>query len=306
VTPTAHVIHADCRDLVWNEYPHVYVCDLPYSRHVHENATSCGTKGLGGSGPGVHARDFGFEHLTPDLRRHVTRMTTKVKRWSVLYSDFESAWVVRIACEAAGAEYVRPVPWLRWSQPQLSGDRPCTGFEITQLFHRQYVGPRGGRRPIRKSWNGRGNLTEWPHECNAPDALDAWRHKSLRGDDKHKAEKPLDQMLDVCCYFSDLGETVLDETAGYCTTAVACALLGRHSISVERNKESAAAGRARVDAAAAGDLSDRDRERVERWLESTLEAADAKPPRTEAERPAWERAQRRLADAMRVAQKVGA
>lgn len=277
------VLPQDCRSLVWNQFPDVTIADLPYRRHVHENATSCGTEALGGSGPGVHNRDLGFAHLDPKLRWYIARLVAQTKRWSLLYSDFENSWLVRLACEAAGAEYVRAVPWVRWSQPQLSGDRPTQGFEMTQLFHRQYIGKRGGKKPLAKTWNGRGNLTHWDH-------------KALRRDDKHPTEKPLDQALDMVCYLSEPGELIHDPTCGRGTTGVACVLLGRRFVGCELDATEAVLGQDRIAKALRGELSARDSERVSRWLDTLQEAAYVKVPTKPEEIRAWERAQRRLRD----------
>lgn len=278
------VLAQDCRDLVWNQPPDVTIADLPYRRHVHENATSCGTEALGGSGPGVHNRDLGFTHLSRSLRRHVAKLAAITRRWTLLYSDFEDSWILRHACEIAGAEYVRAVPWVRWSQPQLSGDRPTQGFEMTQLFHRQHIGSRGGEKPMAKMWNGRGNLTHW-------------EHKALRGEDKHPTEKPLDQALDMVCYLSEPGELVHDPTCGRGTFGVACVLLGRRFVGCELDFKEAELARRRIQPALGGLLPKRDCERVYRWLESMQEAAAVKAPTKPEEVKTWERAQRRLRDA---------
>jgi site-specific DNA-methyltransferase (adenine-specific) len=54
----------------------------------------------------------------------------------------------------------------------------------------------------------------------------------LRGEDKHKAEKPLDQALDLVEWFSDEGETVFDPFAGSGTIGLACRILGRSYLGI--------------------------------------------------------------------------
>lgn len=131
--------------------------------------------------------------------------------------------------------------------PQLSGDRPPTGCEFVSVFH--------GAAKGKKHWNGPGNLTHLAHKC-------------LRGEGKHKAEKPLDLMLDLVDWFSDPGELVIDPFVGSGTTALACKLLGRDFAGTEVDAEWAARARARV---AAPKLSARDEERYRRWSESRVE-----------------------------------
>jgi hypothetical protein len=227
----------------------VMITDPEYSRHTHESAVSCNA-----AAGGTVERDFGFEHITPASRRWLARAAASVRRWSLMYSDVEGSPWLRIACQAANVEYVRTMAWVRWSMPQLSGDRPPQGFEHVLVFHRQRVGPRGGVKHLAKHWNGPGNLVALEHKC-------------LRGEGKHKAEKPLDQALDLVAYYSDPGECVFDPRAGSGTFGLACRILGRSYVGVERSPHWAAYAAARLDAP----LSERDVERFERWKVATLE-----------------------------------
>jgi hypothetical protein len=59
-------------------------------------------------------------------------------------------------------------------------------------------------------------------------------------------------------------------------------------------------GELRIMRAAEGQLSKRDSERVNRWIDSAWDRAAHPDPRTPAEVPAWERARRRAADVERV------
>ena len=165
----------------------VMITDPPYSAHVHASATSQSI------GRGTRKRELGFESLSVKARHFVADCAARMRRWSVVYSDVESANWLALSAQAAGAEYVRTLPWVRWSMPQLSGDRPPQGFESLVCLHR--AGPKG--KPIKKHWNGPGNLTHLAHTC-------------LRGEGKHKCEKPLDQALDLVSFFSDAGDNVLD------------------------------------------------------------------------------------------------
>jgi hypothetical protein len=276
------IIHGSALDLGPDmlETADVQIIDPPYSDHVHANCASHRT-----GGKGSVPRDLGFEALTPALREHVAMAAACVKRWSVIFSDFEGAHEWRASATNWGAEYIRLVPWVRWSQPQLSGDRPPTGAEAVNIFHAQKVGARGGRSPLAKHWNGPGSLTHFERRC-------------MRGQDKHPTEKPLDLMLDLVSWFSDPGETVLDLCAGAGTTAQACRLLGRDCIAVEQDERWARIATARVQEP----LSPRDRTRAQEWCVSiSEEASTVREPRDETEVRTWERAQRRIADAARVA-----
>lgn len=260
------------------------IIDPPYAEHVHANATSAGTDGRG-----VRKRDLGFSSATPALMRTVAGWTAQVRRWSVIWTDLESTHLWRQACTAAGAEYIRTIPWVRWSQPQMSGDRPPTGAEALLIFHRAERG-----EPVKKRWNGPGSLTHLDHKCR-------------RGRDKHPTAKPLDQLLDLVSWFSDPGELVIDGCGGEGTTAQACYLLGRDCLTLEKSARWVGVGRDRVIAAAGGALPYADdAERVRRYVERTCEEASRVPyPKKESERRTWERAQRRLLDVPRVTAALG-
>ena len=235
---------------------HVLITDPPYRPHVHEKATSQSSAG------GTRHREFGFASLTPELRKTIATAVGLVRRWSVIYTDIESVgtWMSAVETSSPKAEYIRAIVWSRWSMPNLQGDRPPQGCEAMTVFH-----PKG-----RKRWNGRGNLVRFDHEVEDFEAsageLGALEHLALRGEGKHKTEKPLDQMLDLVSWFSEPGETVVDLTAGRGTTGLACRLLGRNFVGAELQANEVALANERV----WSKLSDRDQTRLERWADAVL------------------------------------
>jgi hypothetical protein len=266
----------------------VQIVDPPYSARVHKQMVSTGSNGAGPT-----ARDVGFEALSAELKYRIYAVAKRVKRWSAVFTDAESVgqWYADTSFWPKEIEYIRSLPWVRWSQPQISGDRPCSGREEICLFH-----PPGAKR-----WNGPGGLT-----CFEEDALPIrFVAKSLRGADKHPTEKPLDLALALVSALSDPGESVVDICAGGGTTALACAILGRDCLCVERDPRWVAYGQKRIDAFALGQLSDRDRERLDRWCEATHTEAAATPvPKAKdgSDVKTYERAQRRIADVERGAE----
>jgi hypothetical protein len=283
-------MHADALDMLDAELCAGFDCmitDPPYSDHVHDNATSIGT-----GGAGTRERDLGFAALTPELRARLGTAAASVRRWSAIFSDYEGAPAWWSDTERAGAEWIRLVPWVRWSQPQLSGDRPPTGSEAVLLFHAQRVRPRGSFTHVTKHWNGPGSLV-------------AFERRALRGQFKHPTEKPLDLALDLVSWFSDPGESVLDPCAGAGTTALACRLLGRDCVALEKSEQWATHAAGRI----AGPLSDRDRTRAEEWVGWIVEEAERVPVPKAADGSdvrTYERAQRRIADAARVFEAIHA
>lgn len=265
----------------------VQIVDPPYSPHVHKNAASMGSGGRGGV-----KRDLGFDHCSPALMLRIAAIAASVRRWSCIFTDVESVSAWRAALVGFGCEYVRAVPWVRWSQPQLSGDRPPTGCEMIVIAHAPRARIRETTGAGKMWWNGPGNRV-------------SYTAKSLRGADKYSCEKPLDLMLALVSDFSDPGETIIDPCAGMGTTCVAAALLGRSSVGLERKAAIAVEANARVDLAARSlwHVLGRDVERAQRWIEETRVEAQATPAPKAAngsDVKTWERAQRRLADVARV------
>lgn len=230
------IFAADCGALTPEAIPPgaVMITDPPYSPHVHAGMTSAI-----GAAPGTRKRDAGFASLSPELRAHIAAIGARC-RWAVVFCDWEGlcGWIDAFAAHD-GVRYVRAVPWIRWSMPQLSGDRPPQGSECVALFG----------TTAKLHWNGPGNLTHFDAAC-------------LRGAEKHTTEKPLDLMLELIEYFSDPGELVIDPCCGRGTTILAAELLGRHGLGFE--VDPAEAERARARCAARG--LPRDAQRVARYM----------------------------------------
>ena len=180
---------------------------------------------------GAAQRDLGFDHLREEMMAWTCSLVARTRRWSVIFTDTESVGAWRDGINAAGGKYIRAIPWIRWSMPNLAG-LPPQGHEMVVLAW----GSQGGK----KSWNGPGNLTHFAHTC-------------MRGAGKHKAQKPLDLMLDLVEYFSDAvsdvqhhdkegtliacpGELICDPFMGSGTTAMACAALGRNFVGCEQDE----------------------------------------------------------------------
>ena len=288
----------------------VMIVDTPYAAKVHAKAVSAGT-----GGRGVRARDLGFGHLTPELMLRVAWYASRVRRWSVVFTDIESVGTWIAAMQMNGVEYVRTVPWVRWSQPQLSGDRPPSGAECVCIFHRANQTRSGRIVPVRKAWNGPGNRVAYRSEDAEPIALARaeYEAKSLRGADKYSCEKPLDLMLALVSDYSDFGDVVFDPCAGMGTTCLAAEMLGRESVGYECVEDVATRAWMRLVSAREGCngkrvLSDRDTDRAVRWaLETRAEAERVPTPEAKngSDVKTWERAQRRLADVERLVSAYG-
>lgn len=295
---TVYVLHADFKDLPADTFTGIdhVITDPPYSSHVHDNAVSNGQGG-------PVDRDFGFACLTPEDQQAALRIMARVPGWSIVFSDFakgsdafegdpeaeaqaghfvlegDCSW--RVLGVHLGLEWVRLVPWIRWSQPQITGDRPPTGAEAVLHFH-----GKDGRKNRRKRWTGSGSLTHYSR-------------KLLRGDDKHPAEKPLGLMLDLVSWFTEPGQAILDPFGGHGTTGLAAGLLGRDALIIEKHGPYAAVAAERCAEGAA--LSDRDRRAAQDWRLTTIAQAQAELAEKSTTEPARVRARARIADAERIA-----
>jgi hypothetical protein len=238
---------------------YVFITDPPYGEHVHARMTSCAQHG---DVKGVRHRDAGFDPLSPELFTYLVACARGSSTWSIVYSDLEGLYqwqqafrmlrthkngdgLIRTVLWIDDAEggYAGTLPWIRWSSPQQSGDRPPSGAEALVFGH----------SPSKLVWGGPGNLTHFAHKCE-------------RGDKKHPTAKPLDQALDLAAWFTRPDETVYDPCAGRGTLGVACAILGRGYIGCEQQQSEAALGAARIAEAQQGRLGQRDQDRFERWL----------------------------------------
>ncbi len=230
------ILNQDCRSVDWSATD-VMIVDPPYSAHVHASAVSQDQHAVGN----VRHNDFGFSSRSNDLMVFLCSLAAKVRRWSCIYTDIESVGSWRDGLRNAGAQYIRAIPWVRWSMPQLSGDRPPQGAEMVVVAY--------GAGKGKKHWNGPGNLTHLSHLC-------------LRGAGKHKTEKPLDQLLDLVSWFSDFGELVIDPCSGSGTTGLSSLLLGRRFLGAELDAAWFFSSSLRLKSP----LSERDYARKERWL----------------------------------------
>ena len=76
-----------------------------------------------------------------------------------------------------------------------------------------------------------------------------WRIRSVRRNDRHEAEFPMELATRIIRLFSPEGGIVLDPFVGSGTTAVAAKLLNRHWLGIELNAEYAEIARERTNAA---------------------------------------------------------
>lgn len=255
--------HGDCLDVMNLAAPESDHCisDPPYGRDVYLRLSQPNTKeGSGTPGrlsvplsrPNSHHGSSGHEPArlarlaagdigaVDDLIEPVSALLGMlIRRWTIVFSDVESCHKWKGALERAGMRYVRTGAWVKPdAMPQMTGDRPGTGFEPCTIAHARGV---GGMR-----WNGGGSLA-------------VWTHFTAKGDGRpegHPCPKPLPLMVELVKLFTDEGETILDPFAGSGTTGVAAKLNGRKAILIEREEKYCAVAAKRLRETEPGRLFD--------------------------------------------------
>lgn len=187
------------------------ITDTPFSPHVHNNCRTL-AKGVG-------AVDVGFDSFTDEDRDQLCAVTgSLVRRWHIIFTDFESVGAWRDAMERHNIEFIRTGVWIKiGGMPQISGDRPAAGAEAIVIGHA--LNAKG--KPQRKRWNGGGSHAVY--RCAAPPS----------GAQRHPTQKPLELLERLILDFTAHGETIVDTHAGSGTTLCAAARRGRRAIGWE-------------------------------------------------------------------------
>ena len=217
--------------------------DPPYSQHVHgkQRRMLRGSGGVVAAGQRTGRGEVGFVPLGFDAitqaerHEHARHLARLVRRWSLTFTNVEAQRHWEVALTRAGMRHIRVGAWVKIAaQPQLTGDRPGTGFEAVEIAH----------GPERCKWNGGGHHAVWTHAI----ATD----RNGYGDRVHTTQKPLPLMLELVELFTDPDDLVLDPFCGSGTTGVACLRLGRRFIGIEKDAKYAAVARERLAAESQG------------------------------------------------------
>lgn len=217
------------------------ITDPPYEAESHtKQRRILGGPGRNGDAKLIRSAPVSFAAITEAERDWCGREFARVSaRWSLVFCQVEGVLRWRDALEAGGARRMRSCVWVKPNgQPQMTGDRPGTGYEMFAVAHSK----------ARSRWNGGGRRGVFEH------CVDANFSRDIR---QHETQKPLSLMLELVELFTDPDDVVLDPFAGSGTTGVACLRLGRRFIGVERDAKYAAVARERLEAEVQG-LSLRD------------------------------------------------
>lgn len=93
------------------------ITDPPYSAHVHAS----GMRGANGwKGEISVERNLGFDAITAEQISGLSAFASTAARWSLVFSDTESAHLWRDAMESVGLQYVRTAFWKKTGAPRNS------------------------------------------------------------------------------------------------------------------------------------------------------------------------------------------
>ena len=172
------------------------ITDPPYGERTHEGArTDSGETKL-----------VEFDSLDDATFQRMCRMAVEVaNRWVIMTCEWRHA----AKAEDAGLPVIRVGVWIKPNgMPQMTGDRPATGWEAVLIMHREG----------KKRWNGGGNPAVWIFN---------------KENGEHPTTKPQPLLRKWLQQFTDSGETVLDPFCGSGSTGVAALQMGRKFIGIE-------------------------------------------------------------------------
>lgn len=178
------------------------ITDPPYSDNTHSNAKS-------NKGKGYPTKAINFAALD-DPRELFALLAPKTRRWIVSNLDYKHAFLLDNDPPEA-LRVLRVGVWVKTNpMPQISADRPATGWEAIAYMHREDVNPH---------WNGGGKAGNYT--------------LPLAQQTGHPTAKPLSMVADWVRLFTEPGDLVLDPFAGSGTTLRAAKDEGRKAIGVE-------------------------------------------------------------------------
>jgi len=197
--------------------PDVLMIDPPYSTKVQSKSK----KGVYKGKWNAKERPFPWPPLTQSQIHQTSLLAAKTRRFTVIFCDDQSSILWRKAMEKQGLIHVRQCVWhKKGASPSFLGDRPAQHHELIEVFHSPHS-------PVRWNGHGRGNIYVAPVVKSETD--------KNYGKSKHPATKPLELMKQLVEDFSNPGELVVDIFAGLGKTLLACDMLDRQSLGIEKN-----------------------------------------------------------------------
>ena len=197
--------HADCLEFMKSlpdKCIDLVLTDPPYGEQTHKGAIKNKENEL----------QIDFASISEST---MLQLTAEFIRLSKTWVVFTCEWRFISAIEKAfPVEFIRFGVWVKPNyMPQMSGDRPATGWEAICIMH-----PKG-----RKKWNGGGKCSVWEFQRDNEASI-------------HTTQKPLQFWKRLLLDFNTTPRAiVLDAFSGSGTTALACHDLGLDFICIEKD-----------------------------------------------------------------------
>lgn len=160
-----------------------------------------------------------FSSITyDDFESMVSTIGALCQRWFIMTCERKYSRRLEDACDNPSFPlgFIRECVYIKPNgAPQVSGDRPAQGWESLPVLHRKNNG--------RLRWNSGGKRGVYIH--NKPHAP------------KHPTEKPLSLYLELLADFTNPGDLILDPFGGSGKVAMACKIMQRRCIIIERDKK---------------------------------------------------------------------
>lgn len=186
------------------------ITDPPYTERTHAGARS-NARDASAGGRVLSGANAAFASITDEQLRHVMQECGRVtRRWVVANLAYQHAFAFEIE-PPTGLRVLRIGAWVKTNpMPQISADRPGTGWEAIAYMHK------GGVKP---AWNGGGKAGNYV----LPTAQN----------EGHPTSKPLSMVSDWVRKFTEPGDLIFDPFAGSGTTLRAAIDNGRRAVGVE-------------------------------------------------------------------------
>lgn len=199
--------------------------DPPYSEKTHT-----GMRSLQVDGSAIST--VNFDPTDAETLRIVFSECARIcRRWLVSFIDWRHAILLEES-PPDGLEFVRLGVWVKGNgMPQLTGDRPGTGWEAIAFLH---------NLNSKKTWNGGSRHSVFEHLT-----VRAGRFVA----NFHPAEKPVGLVGQMIELFTEKSDVILDPYMGSGTTGVACVKLGRSFIGIEKDPQYFEIARKRIEQA---------------------------------------------------------
>lgn len=243
--------------------------DPPYSPHVHASSRAGArkeplTNGYGNLSPAALSRkvDFGFGHLTPELRRCLAGQARRLAaRWALFFCDAEGLGAWRDDLDAAGLTYRTHLLWRKLcGTPQFTGmqsaipDETIALAEVAEEITGGHIAVAHGDPDRddaipRRFWNGGG-----AHGYYEVPIVQARLGNRGPGAEMrvNETQKPERLIADLVSDWADPGELLIDLTAGGCTTLAVALQLGHPAIGIEAREEQCERAARRLEAVEVG------------------------------------------------------